>query len=228
MAFGVGVSDKVVDTFGSTTATTPGVATQATGSTFLIGIMTGASRTISTVTDNKGNGSFSAIGTAQTYNGAAQKCIWYKKENGAGGAAHTFSVTIDSSDFLSVFALEITGATTGGEDTAVAAKANDVSSPFTVTSGSLAQASEVLAVLIGFNSVNVSGLAESSGFTIQQSILTGASDASGAIATLVTSATGTYTPSFTGTGGLNDCGLQIVGFKNPVTTPQNQLAWIKA
>lgn len=213
MAAAIGASDKVVNTFISTTATTPGVTTTASGSSFYVGILTGASETISSVTDSKSNG-YSAVGSALTYNGAALKMIMYKAENGTGGASHTVSVTIGATNFLTVFFLEVTAAGAGGEDTAVRASGEDTSSPFTVTSGTLSQANEVLIVLGGTDSTTVSALAESTGFTIAQSVLTGTSDAAGFIAAKVVSSTGTYTPSFTATGPAA-MGLWITGVKDP-------------
>lgn len=210
MAIGIGASDQVIDTFGGTTATTPGVATTASGSVFLVGVLTGVGQTISLVTDNKGNGSYTAIGAAQSFNGAALKLQWFKKEAGTGGAGHTFSVTIGTSDFLTVFAIEITGA--GTEDTAVRASSNDLASPFTVTSGTSTQANEALVLLGGTDSVTVSALAESTGFTFRQSVLTGTSDAAGFIATRLVSATGAFTPSVTATGP-TEMGLWIIGIK---------------
>lgn len=214
MALAIGASDQVIDTFGATTATTPGVATAAANSSFFVGILTSAGQTITNVTDNKGN-TYTIANASQTYNSALLKCVWYKSYNGTGGAAHTVSVTIGGSDFLTVFFQEITGAGAGGEDAPVRASSNDVATPFTVTAGAAtAQANEALLCLVGFNTTNISALAESTGFTITQSVLTGASDAAGCIAVDIVSAIATYTPSFTGTG-LTDCGLQLMSIKEP-------------
>lgn len=213
MGVGIGSSDQVVDTFGATTATTPGVATTASGSSFLIGILTSASQTITTVSDNKSN-TYSLVGSALTYFSAALKVAVYKCENGTGGTGHTVSVTIGGSDFLTVFFQEVTGGTP--EDTAVRASLEDTASTFDITGGTPAQAAECVVVFAGCNTSAISGLSEANGFTITQSVLTGASDAPGWSAAKVIASTSQPVASFTGTG-LTTVGMFMVSIKETST-----------
>jgi hypothetical protein len=211
MSFGVGVSGTATDTFNTGTATVSGLTTQASNSDIYIGVIYNTGRTPTVNTDSKGN-TYTQVGSPLSFFSATFEMRLYKKEAAAGGSGHNFSVTLDVAEFLTIFVLEITGAT-GGEDTAVRASGTDGATPFTLTSGTPSQASWIAIALLGWNTADVTGLAESSGFTIQQSHLTGSSDAPGAIATRVMSSASAVSPSFTGTG-MTDTGIRIVGVKD--------------
>ncbi len=214
MAIGVGQTAFALDSFGDGIATTDGTDnTAASGSTFWIGAISTVAATITRVVDNKSN-TYTSVGSPIQYLTNILKLQLFKCENGAGGSGHIWELEVDNDQFLTFFVVEVTGAGTGGEDTGARASVNDTASPFTVTSGSTAQANELLIAFVGFNTAVISGLAESSGFTIKESVLSGTSDAPGCVATRIVSSTGAYTPSFTGTG-LTDCGLWIVAVKEP-------------
>lgn len=135
----------------ATNVTDP-VATSASGSTFVVGVgwYTFAGVTLSSVTDNKGNGSYTQIQSNLT--GAADpnfKAAFYYFQNGAGGSGHTFTANFSATpDAMGVHAIEITGGLTSGIlDQAPAGNVDTHSdaTPFvSTTSSATTQASEIV------------------------------------------------------------------------------------
>jgi len=214
MAINVGQSANAV----GNPATTAGVATQATGSTFVVVQISAPAAAHTAASDNKGN-SYTQIGSDQT-NGA-KMTVW-RKENGAGGAGHAFTANCNGT----ALAIEITGAATASYDLGSLGQASDSASPFTVTSGILTQAAElVLAIIGGDSGTTPATHAESTGFTIEEAREDGAANWVGCIAYKIVAATTALTPSFTQAGSSNAV-LTIAGFKDAGT--QNALAWVRA
>lgn len=207
MAIGVGQKGAIASIGGGTTVTTVGVATAATGSTFVILVQ--ADITPNTPTDSKSN-VYTAVTAAITNSGIISRL--YYCQNGTGGAAHTFTFTTGSSANLTIYFVEITGGLTAG----ILDQQNSVldsASPFTVTTGATTQAAEICVAAISGNSATTPAtLAESTGYTIQASVLTGGPDWAGGIATKIIAATGAQTPSFTQSGGTTG-GVHCATFK---------------
>jgi len=208
MGVAVGVHSKGVTSGGA--AVTGAVDTQTAGSTFVV-VAIWDNGTFTSIADNKGNSAnYSLIGSEQA-GGALSKMRVYRCENGIGGTGHTATITC-STPVVTAFFVEITGANSASFDAGSAAQASDASSPFTVTSGTLSQPAECVVAVCGADSAsNPATIAESSGFTIQESELNGSTFWTGGIATKITAATTALTPSFTSSGS-GTCVLTIAGF----------------
>lgn len=145
------------------TSVTTGSVTTTTGSTFAIGCSYGASfwGTIDSFSDSKSN-TYTSTGSAIT-DGIKIELAYC--ENGTGGSGHT--ATVDgagsNTDFPVVYFVELAGAATASYDSGAHAKGADTGSPFTITSGTLAQADSAILVLA----------AAWEGGTINQDITTG-------------------------------------------------------
>ena len=205
MAIALGVSAKQAAN-SATSMTTPGVASSASGSTFVITV-SDPNQSI-TVGDNKGN-TYTQIGTTLTA-GSTKLSMW-RCENGTGGSGHTATVTWTSgtSDGVITFA-EITGAAAASFD--VTAQAFDNTNPYTVTSPTLSQAAELAICFVGTDNAPIS-YAESTGFTIyQQETNSGLYWTSAALYKIV-AATTALTPSFSGIGSGFNVGVFIATFK---------------
>lgn len=201
---------------GGTSPTTGAVTTQVSGSTFIIYVGTATGNTIGTPTDSKSN-TYTPLGSEQAV-GALNICRVFVKENGTGGSGHTASSGAGA--FTSIIFLEITGAATASYDSGSLAQADDTTSPYQVTSGTLAQAAELLIAAICSDSiVGGSTFSESTGFTIQEQDAAGDVGANMALATKVVASTSAVTPSFTNlSGGITDTKLTIFGLKEAVAT----------
>lgn len=193
---------------GGTTATTAAVTTQATGSTFVVGYVSVS--VCATPTDSKSN-TYVAIGSEVTHGGAAIHL--YYCENGTGGSGHTATVATCGS-FTTIFFVEITGGLTSGIlDSGASADASDSATPFDVTSGTTAQAVELLIAMFGSNGTGTAAVAVSGPFTMVQDEENGASFSKGGIAYQITSGTGAFTASFTDSDA-SACPLKIAAFKS--------------
>jgi hypothetical protein len=203
----VGVHGKGTGASGS--ATTNSVTSAASGSTFVVFCQFTPGQTFTSITDSKSN-SYTQIGTEEANGGLVGRL--YYTANGTGGSGHTASCATSASD-LAVYLLEITGAQAASLDSGSVNDIFDNTSPFTVTSGTLAQAAELVVAAIGTDSgSNPATLAESSGFTIQEKLEDGTTVWPGGIATKIVSATTALTPSFTQTGATGAI-LWVAGFK---------------
>jgi len=196
-----------------TTATSPlttaSGTTSASGSTFVYLVSFDATVTASTPTDSKSNTYVQKATTLTT--GHGDKVAVYVCENGTGGASHTVSQTFSGSAAAAGYLIEVTGATTTPTD--IALTGTDASSPFTIASGTLAQANEAVLTICACNqTVSSTNTYSSSNTTILSQESNGASFWTSAVSLLVTSATTSVSPSFTDTQG-TAAGLIIVSFK---------------
>lgn len=221
MAIGVGVTSNVGLDGGnaSTTATTAGVTTQATGSVIVLLATWRNTRTFSSIADNKGNSaSYVQIGTE--LDTGFLKCRMYYCENAAGGSGHTATITISGgTSEITLLFLEITGAATSGAFDK-SARVLDASSPF--TSGATATTTQAAELLVGgvfsggdlSTTFAISGATPSSGWTLQTGAqyVDGQSGFAGTLATAVVSSTGAYEAGFTASGG-GDGATFIATFK---------------
>lgn len=187
-------------------ATSPARNSAATGSTFVaFAIFNG---TFTSIADTFGN-TWVQAGTAQSGIGITSRL--YYVANGAGGSSHV--VTFTASGTAQVTFMEITGAEVASYDLGALAAATDAASPFTVTSGTLAQAAELaVAVLVGDSGSNPATIAESTGFTVVDQDLNGAATWSNGVYSKIVAATTALTPSFTQSGS-GSVMLKIIAFK---------------
>lgn len=196
MAIAVGVHASKATASG-TTAVTTGVTTTS-GSTIVLFAHWG-SEVFSSIADSKGN-TWTIIGAE--LNASSHKSRAYYCANVTGGASHTFTLTLSTSGAPTIYMCEFTGAaTTSPIDQS--GSGNDTSSPYTTTGLTTTQANEALITFAGGNSGSNPATHAESGLgssTIQENITNGSSFWTGAIATKIVSATGTYTPSWTESG----------------------------
>ena len=214
MAIAAGVSTAKGQTATGSSITTSGIATQASGSIFVVGLAFDSAVTFTSITDNKSNSPYVQLGAEQTYDAAKIRLYYFV--NGAGGAGHTFTGTVSSTSRLTIVAQEITGAATSSPLDKNPGANEDLASPFTTLStGTLSQATElVLAVFFGNSAAN-NAITESTGFTVNASAPDGTQFWTGAIATVVVASTAARQASFTDGGQSTDTALQIVSFIPP-------------
>lgn len=168
--------------------------TTVTGSTFLIALSFISSGAPVIPVDSKGN----AYTLIHREDSGGQSKSLYRCENGVGGASHTASVTWPSGDFFgSIYLIEITDAATASYD--VTAAAADGTSPYTVTTPTLAQADEVVITIIGNESGGTITYA-SSNTTVIADENDGNNFFTSAVSKQVVAATTAFTPSFTSDG----------------------------
>lgn len=137
--------------------------------------------------------------------------------NGTGGSGHTFTFTADATSYSSVFGFEITGILSSSALDASVSTADSVS-PYTVSSGALSQADEILLSGIALNT-NLT-MAPGNSFTLDQEETNSSLYWCGAIAHKIVSSTASDGPSWSSAGG-DDSALFVVSFKI-ATSSQSQ------
>ena len=190
-------------------ATTTTSFTSTAGSTIWVGVSDASGQGSLTISDNKGN-TYTQIATTRTSASGAQIRRYYCA-NIAGGAGHTVTATWGSNSDATVHVLELAGVATASLDSAASAQADDNNPPWTVTSGTLAQADSIAVAMTGtaFNGT----WSESSGFTVQTQEGDNNLYWTGCAASRVVAATTALTPSFTISGGGSDCAVAVDIFK---------------
>jgi len=199
---------RKANTSGANTTTTTSFTSTA-GSTIWVGVSDASGQGSLTISDNKGN-TYTQIGTTRTSGSGAQIRRYYCA-NIAGGAGHTVTATWGSNSDATVHVLELAGVATASLDSAASAQTDDNNPPWTVTSGTLAQADSIAIAMTGtaFNGT----WSESSGFTVQTQEGDNNLYWTGCAASRVVAATTALTPSFTISGGGSDCAVAIDVFK---------------
>lgn len=216
MSIAPGVSSKGATSANTVQATT-GVTTQVSGSAFLVGFAWNAAATFTSLVDSKSN-IYTQIGSEVLYGASAFRTRLYYKENGVGGASHTATVTVSGSTVaITILFVEVTAGTLSGILDQQNSR-NDAASPFTLAAGlTTTQANELLvSFLFGNSGANPATHAETGlgSSTIQTGAeeTNGASFFTGAVATSVKSATGTFNPSWTEGSG-TDSAVYLVTLK---------------
>src|SRR5690349_4202069 len=135
------------DHFGAGASPTSGsLTTQATGSTIVVFVGWYGNRTISSVTDNKGN-TYTQIQSSIQYSGDTLfRAAAFYKQNAAGGSGHTVTANFSgSADLAAIFFIEVTGGLTSGILDQNPAGNEDTTDPYTsTTTGTTAQANELV------------------------------------------------------------------------------------
>jgi hypothetical protein len=202
MAVTVGVHASTAAT-ANLSLTTAGVVTQAAGSTFVICAIIHSTASVSSIGDNKGN-VYTQMGTTIAGNGGSNKLVRYYCQNGAGGSGHTATVTTATAIGPSLFFVELIGAKTSGGPS-IANQNQDSTTPYTSPStGSLAADAGLISIFVGSSENAGTVNAESSGFTVQETITDGVNFWTGALATRIGTAASTYQASWTETTGLSN------------------------
>lgn len=213
--FGLGVSAKGNGSGAS--ATTNAVTTQASGSTFVVDVVFDAGTTVSSITDSKSN-TYSQQGTTQTNSSLIMKSARYICVNGTGGSSHTWTVTCSGAGAVpSVFGTEIKGGLTSGI-VDVHVQGNDENSPFSVASGTLAQANEyALSFFASYPSEppTASHAVTGDGFVMIQETTDCGTSWVGAVGGVKVSATTSVTPQWTETKTTAATSVFVTSFKGP-------------
>lgn len=134
---------------GSSVTTTSGTSTGGSGNHGIIFVSFDASTSVSTVSDSKSN-TYTQLGSTQTSADGTKLAIYYCL-NWTGGTTHTATVTFSGSAYPVLHLVEVTGAATSSPfDVDV----TGTSHPFSIASGTLSQAAEVVFI---FGAQNSSG-----------------------------------------------------------------------
>jgi len=193
------IAAALIGTRGTTTTatvtTTAGTSTGGSGTIFQIFVSFDPGVTISSVTDSKSN-TYSLVGTVVTGRG---KLARYRCVGGTGGASHTATVNFSGNAFAVAHLVEVTGAATSTPGD-ISTSAVDTTSPYTISSGTLAQAAEVVIAAIESNTGVNGAYSESTGFTILSQESDFNNFWTSAVASLVVASTTGVTPSFTRSG----------------------------
>lgn len=199
---------RKANTSGATSTTTSSFTSTA-GNTIWVGVSDASGQGSLTISDNKSN-TYTQIGTTRTSASGAQIRRYYCA-NIAGGSGHTVTSTWGSNSDATVHVLELAGVATASLDSAASAQIDDSNPPWTVTSGTLAQADSIAIAMTG---TAFSGTwSESSGFTVQTQEGDSNLYWTGCAASKVVAATTALTPSFTISGGGSDCAVAVDVFK---------------
>jgi len=205
------VSSHLMAAFAVTTLTHGPTDTTASGSTFIIICPSGS---LSTVTDNKGN-TYTRIAQQALTNSTLE--VW-SCVNGVGGAGHTWTTTYSTSASRSVSVHELR--TAGAYDSASKVTGTDSTSPYSVTSNTLANPESIAFLMMEGDTNN-----GKHDFTAPSGWMTHARQSGTAtssvgvmsVLTAVKSVVGTaaLSPSVTGLTSLQT-GLAIFAFNDPV------------
>lgn len=134
---------------GSSVTTTAGTSTGGSGNHGIMFVSFDATTTVSTVSDSKSN-TYTQLGSTLTSADGAKLAIYYCL-NWTGGTSHTGTMTFSGSAFPVLHLVEVTGAATSSPfDVSV----TSTSHPYSIASGTLSQAAEVVFI---FGEQNSSG-----------------------------------------------------------------------
>lgn len=197
------------------TVTTPSAGTsQASGSTFVICVFASGG-VLSNFTDNKSNSYTQIFAQSDALDGRLMYLFYCK--NGAGGAGHTFSVDVDSTQRVMLFGFELTGVdTTAPLDADTDYHLDNDGTPYTDGGITIAQANEILIsfIVADTGGTTVTYTAGNS-FTKFDAQTDNATYWPCAVGYRVVSSIAAYNASWThdGSGGADTCNLILVGFK---------------
>ncbi len=180
----------------NTVTTTAGTSTGGAGTIFYLVVSFDPGVTISTVSDSKGN-TYSIIGSVVS---GGANIARYKCEGGSGGGSHTATVTFSGTAYPTLHLIEISDAA-AVSPLDVSATGTDSATPYdSVSTGSLAQADEVVIASIEQNFGAPGNYSETTGFTVLSQEPDVSNFWTSCVAALVVASTGSVTPSFTRTG----------------------------
>jgi hypothetical protein len=204
MALAIGGHAVANNTF-TTSTTTSGVTTQASGSTFVVFVQTnraGDPLHITSVTDSKSN-TYTLVTSDNPGYGGDINLSAYVCVNGTGGASHTVTANYDEQATNNVFFIEITGAdTTSPADGAAATVGGGTAGTSwpapTVTTTNAADIIISCAGSYGFNTGIVTISANTAaGYAVIDSILAGTVSRHAVTSYLVVSSVGSYGDTYT-------------------------------
>lgn len=180
---------------------TTAAITSTSGGTFIASYQ-GPIVTVNTPTDSKSNAY-----TLQESVGISQQIFVYTAENGTGGASHTCTITTATAPAaFTVYFCEAQGVSTSSVDAAASVAGDDSASPFTLTSGTLAQANNLALAYVANpeGTANPHTFTEGSGFTKAQEETDVGAYYSSQVAWKVTSSTAALATTWTSNGGTSE------------------------
>ena len=181
--------------------------TSASGSSFLAVVVFDSGSTLTGVADSKSN-AYSQIGS--TIAGGGVSIALYKSENGTGGASHTCTATFTGTPSGTVYFIELTGCSATPTDTGSFASVADTTDPYTVTTGTFAQANNIVIAVGGSSSgTNPNNWTPNTG-TLVSSEVNGSLFWTSGVSKQYITATTAITPSFSALSGQV---IVAVGFK---------------
>lgn len=202
------------------TTLTTGSGTSATsGSAFVVAVVWFAGIGDPTVTDNKGNGTYTQVGSTVNFTAApTAKMALFEKINGAGGSGHTFTATWSGGPAVATsFVLELTG---GRVRDQAPGGFEDTSSPYVSnTTGTTTQAVEIVLAFCGTSSASGTEVITWGNSFNGIDYEPDATSFTGSSAYRIVSSTGTYQSSFTSAGAGTDAAISfIVTYKDGVVS----------
>lgn len=212
----------------SSVSTTAGTSTGGSGNHGVLALSFDGTTTVSTpVTDSKGN-TFTAIGTPQS-DGNGGLSQFFVRYNWTGGATHSITVNFSATAFATAHLIEVTGGSTSPQD--IANQTLDTGTPFTITTGTLAQAAECVLSLCACNATSSVGTYASSTDTILSQETNTASFWTSAVGYVITASTSAITPSWTYSTSTAGAGvlylaLKEAGASGPTINTQPQSATV--
>ena len=217
MAASIGVSAllQVTEGTGSNPEVTPGMNTQASGSTILIGVAGWDSNNPATVTDNKGNGTIGVLTAKSTYAGGSFSHLYYAKQNAAGGSGHTFTIPTAgyAAGEITAMPVEIIGGAGQDGSTVIQAVASaSDGSPWTTVNITTSVANCVLVSYIwgeGNGTPHIMN-PDANWTKLQNATAPTASEVQGAMAARVVGAAGTYSITWTNNNGFGNVETAVI------------------
>lgn len=200
---------------GSSVTTTAGT-TSGSGSSFALLVSWDGTVSISgTITDSKGN-TYTAVGTPQAdWTSTWGVSQWFYCQGGTGGTSHSVTVNFTGTAFPTAHLIEVTSANGAPVyDSAAFAQTQDAANPWTVTSGTLTNATSVLLSGCGANR-GADGAYSSSNFTVLSQEPAVSSFWTSGAAKLVVSSTSAVTPSWTVLNRSETAGVTVIAFYEP-------------
>lgn len=181
---------------GRTVMATPELATQATGSTFVVSVGRGDARAFSAPTDNRGN-AYQALGTWHPYTRwPSSGTAVYVAAGGTGGAGHVVSTTTPANDEVTLSVVEVKGRAVVDAQWAEVLAGTPLTSPKVTTTGP--------ATLVAFwwGDAGVQGdktAVPDAGFAVVDSVLASGALVQAATAVKQVTQAGTYEVTWTST-----------------------------
>jgi hypothetical protein len=228
MTIALGVHASAATTTPALVIVTPTRTSSASGSTYSVGVgwFTAAGAGVApTVTDSKGN-TYTQVGSTLQSGGTPNfRFAIFESVNGTGGTLHTCTATfLANQDVISIWWNEITGGLTSGIRDQAPGGNDDTASPYTsLTTGTTAQANELLIAYGG--TLSASGtetITWGNSFTSTGDDRTNANaEVTGSAATRVVSATGAYQSSFTSAGAGTTEALVFIATYKDITAGGN-------
>lgn len=207
-----------------------GSFTSATGDTIGVWFNYGVSTDPTSVTDNNGN-TYTQRGKVSRAGGFT--AFLYTCENATGGAGTIVTLNIGFTEYPTLAAVAMSGVLTSSVLDVLTTEGADTSQPWTLSSGTLAQADEIVFGFVGSDSGGSSDtFTEGSGMTKLGEVVDSNLYWTGALAYVVVSATTARVQSWTNSGGGSNSTQLVSSFKasggggGPTTTDATAAAGV--